>query len=96
MKYSAKILLLAFRVQRNNILNFCAGVRIGKSGQIPATVAKRYRPVARILSLMVDRLQRQLEVSNVLPSKAMQSIKGISLQCRFSRQFFFGALLAHG
>jgi hypothetical protein len=48
MKYSAKMLLLAFQVQRNNILNFCAGVCMGKMAKFPARVARRYRPVARI------------------------------------------------
>src|ERR1700737_1306988 len=50
MKYSAKMLLLAFQVQRNSILNFCAGVSIGKQAKSLASVANRYRPVARILA----------------------------------------------
>jgi hypothetical protein len=41
-------LLLAFQVQRNNVLNFCAGFSIGKQAKSLASVAKRYRPVARI------------------------------------------------
>jgi hypothetical protein len=34
---------------------------------------------------MADRLHRQFEASNMLSSNAMQSIKGISLQCRFNQ-----------
>jgi len=39
MKYSAKMLLLAFQVQRNSILNFCAGGIIGKLDDSVARLA---------------------------------------------------------
>jgi hypothetical protein len=58
MKYSAKMLLLAFQVQRNSILNLCEEVSIAKQTKSLTSVAKRYRPVAKILA--VDGRRRPL------------------------------------
>src|SRR5215469_108534 len=43
MKYSAKMLLLAFQVQRNSILNFCAGGFIGKLNNAFGRLARKFR-----------------------------------------------------
>src|SRR6516162_8675774 len=62
MKYSAKMLLLAFQVQRNSILNFRAGGFIGKlnnafrktSPKIPLVEGDRCNGIVTIRRLPVD------------------------------------------
>jgi len=61
MKYSAKMLLLAFQVQRKSILNFGVGVCIRKEAKSLTLVAKRLRLVEGILAVG-GWIQRELLV----------------------------------
>jgi hypothetical protein len=79
MKYSAKMLLLEFQVQRNRILNLCAGVFIveNRPNLSLSSVAKRYRPVARILATASARSSIALRIDSSNRMAVRNNIGGL-------------------